>query len=425
MSFKIGPSSAGWGNRSQIGATIQDMKDAQGNKDGIWGNEDEFSHSTGSFFDRQPMISKAMSFASVGWSTKDEIQELSQFRAEKESEWGQSVSNLDLSSMKNGQLFAAQKAIALDRMDRKPSDVIDGFVQAAGKVDGEDIAPRKIFFQRFKPIGEPSGKVVTLSPGFQETGRNFYEQIQKLNELGHDVVVMDHQWAGQSEGSPGGLDRGFGASRDVAAVVAHANQIAEKEYGNHPDKEVVLFGNSMGAGPGVLGALVMNDNDLIELDGPQMPKGLRAVLQSPFLDATPNKINDALGLASNLPLLNKIQAPSAGVPVLTTDKVGAQKGAQSAVLEDVRAQLRSMSSANEDLGRIKSLIADGSGPKGQISIVHAERDPLADPGAVRTLASQLGDQATLNMVDSGNHVFEQNVGEQDLGINALQQLLSN
>ena len=46
-----------------------------------------------------------------------------------------------------------------------------------------------------------------LSPGFQETGRNFYEQIQLLNQQGHDVLVMDHQWAGYTSGEKGTLDK--------------------------------------------------------------------------------------------------------------------------------------------------------------------------------------------------------------------------
>src|SRR5690606_25111283 len=151
---------------------------------------------------------------------------------------------------------------------------------------------RDIFIQHWKPVGEPSGKVVVLSPGFQETGRNFYEQIDLLNRQGHAVVVMDHQWAGYSEGKAGGIDRGYGVARDVAAVAAYAAGLAKREYG--ADAEVVLMGNSMGAGPGVLGALTLNDAGKVKLDGPQMPKGLSAILQAPFLEATPSALNELL-----------------------------------------------------------------------------------------------------------------------------------
>lgn len=413
----------GWGGRSQIEATVKDLADVQGNRDGIWNNESQPAGTHGNFFERQPLLAKLQGFLGAGLSTADEIQELQAYRASQEATWGQPVTNLDLSELKDGELFAAQKAIALDRLGRTPADVTEGFIQAAGRVDGHDIAPRDVFYQRFKPVGEPSGKVVVLSPGFQETGRNFYEQIDKMNRLGHDVVVMDHQWAGQTEGSPGGLDRGFGVARDVAATTAFAQSIVEKEYVDKAGSEVVLFGNSMGAGPGVYGAILMNDNGKIELDGPQMPQGVKAVLQSPFLQASDNLTNELLQHASKLPILNRIKAPSAGVPVLTSDKIGGQKGAQSAVLEDTRAQLRSMSSAQPDLDRMNELMDQGLRPQGQIFIVHGNNDPLAASAGSQALKDRLGDQVSLQIIKSNNHVLEQTPTEQDHAILGLQQLL--
>lgn len=421
MSFGIKNTPVQWGNRSQIEATVQDMADAKGNRDGIWNNEGTSTH--GNVFERQPLVAKMTQFVGAGLSTKDEIAELRSFRSEQEAKWGQPTTQLDLQSLKHGELFAAQKAIALTRLDRTPGDVTEGFIQAAGRVDGQDIAPRDVFWQRFRPVGEPSGKVIVLSPGFQETGRNFYEQIDKMNRLGHDVVVMDHQWAGQTDGTPGGLDRGFGVARDVAAVTAFAQQIVSKEYQDKPQSEVVLFGNSMGAGPGVFGAILLNDNGRIELNGPAMPKGVKAVLQSPFLQATDNLTNHALGWASHIPVLNRIMAPSAGVPVLTSDPVGAQKGAQSAVLEDVRAQLRSMSSAEADLQRMHDLLDQGLRPQGKIFVVHGSGDPLADVKGSQRLKDTLGDQVQLQIIQSNNHVLEQTPGEQNHAIAGLQQLL--
>ncbi len=420
---KIG-GGASWGGRSQIEATVKDLADVKGNRDGIWDNETKAPGTHGNFFERQPLFAKLSNFLQTGFSTKDEVQELKAYRATKEAAWGQPVTQLDLGQLKNGELFAAQKAIALDRLNRTPSDVTEGFIEASGRVDGNEIAPREIFYQRFKPVGEPSGKVVVLSPGFQETGRNFYEQIDKMNKLGHDVVVMDHQWAGQTEGSAGGLDRGFGVARDVAATAAFAQGIVDKEYGEQPGSEVVLFGNSMGAGPGVYGAILMNDNGKIELDGPQMPKGLKAVLQSPFLEASSNFTNETLRLASKLPILNRIKAPSAGVPVLTSNKVGAQKGAQSAVLEDTRAQLRSMSSAQPDLDRMNELMDQGLRPQGKLFIVHGDDDPLAAAEGSQRLKDRMGDQVELQIINSDNHVLEQTPGEQDHAIAGLQRLLS-
>src|SRR5690606_32433287 len=184
---------------------------------------------------------------------------------------------------------------------------LEGYVRAAGSVDGQAIEPRDVFWQRWAPTAPASGKVVVISPGFQETGRNFLEQVQLLNAQGHEVVVMDHQWAGYSRGERGAIDRGYGVARDVAAVAAFAQTLVDAREGGG---EVVLFGNSMGAGPGVLGALALNDSGRRELEGPQMPKGLNAVLQAPFLSLKRSVVNRGLEALSGVPVLNEVALPS-------------------------------------------------------------------------------------------------------------------
>lgn len=418
---------ASWGTRSQIGGTVAELKDVLGNQDGIWGNEGQAAGTVGDVLDRNPLAKKLERFRAVGRSVDDELKLLEAFVAEREASWGRPVTDLEVGDLKAGELFAAQKAIALTRYGRTPAEVTEGFVKAGGSVAGEPIAAREVFWQRWRPTGAPSGKVVVISPGFQETGRNFYEQIAKLNARGHDVVVMDHQWAGQTKGgAAGGIDRGFGVARDVAAVAAFAEELRRTEYGDRAGSEVVLLGNSMGAGPGVLGALTLNDHGLIDLgDGKQMPRGLKAVLQAPFLEATKNPVNEALAFASGLPFLNKLKAPSVGVPVLTTDRVGAEKGAQAAVLEDVRAQMQAMGAATEDLQRILERIEAGEGPRGSLFVVHGDDDPLASSQKARWLASTLGAQVTLRMLDSDNHVLQQNPGEQDHALEGLETLLAD
>jgi alpha-beta hydrolase superfamily lysophospholipase len=263
-----------------------------------------------------------------------------------------------------------------------------------------------------------------ISPGFQETGRNFYEQISKFNKTGNDVIVMDHQWAGQTNGGePGGLDRGFGVARDVAAMAAFAAGISEKEYGNIPGHEVILFGNSMGAGPGVLGAMVLNDNGKIKLEGSQMPVGLKAILQAPFLATSSNIVNSAITLFSKVPFASTLQLYSTGLPILTYNKVAAQKGTQVLLLEDVRAQLQTMSAASQDINFVLNMIKDGQKPKGRIAIVHGDKDPLAEPEKSNWLAKQLGtNQVSLNIISSTNHVLEQSPAEQNYAISALSRL---
>jgi hypothetical protein len=169
----------------------------------------------------------------------------------------------------------------------------------------------------------------------------------------------------------------------------------------------------------------LNDNNLVRLQGLQMPKGLRAVLQAPFLKPSPNWVNRFLGTLSHVPLLNHIAMPSSGVPVLTQDPVAAQAGAQLAVEEGDTAQLATMSAAQPDLARILQLIDSGHGPQGRLAIVHGNHDPLADPQMSVWLKHKLGDQVRLNLVQSHDHVLEQSPTEQGYGLAALGQLLES
>ena len=413
----------GWGALSQITATYEDFQDLKGNRDGIWENEDGPAgrvQGIGTTLPFKPWLDKEKSFLK-GIYARQYVSELQGFVTAQERSWGQPVTRLNPADLPEFELFRTQKAIALARLGRRPNEVIEGFLNARGSVQGQPIAPRQLFWQRFKPTAQPSGKVVLVSPGFQESGRNFYEQIALLNRQGHDVITMDHQWSGHSRGGQaGGLDRGFGVARDVAAMAAFLSWSVVREYANG---ELVLFGNSMGAGPGVLAALTLNDNGLIQLEGEAMPKGLKGLLQAPFLSATPNLINKAIGLFSEVPLASTLKLFSTGLPILTYDPVAAQKGGQVVLLEDVRAQLQAMSAANADMDMVKGLIDRGQGPKGSLAIVHGDRDPLADSAQSRWLAEKLP-KASLALIPSRNHVLEQSPSEQGHAPESLRQLLS-
>ncbi len=389
-----------WGGRGQIGATISQLDGFQ--PDRSWTR----------FITRNPLVVKIGNILKTGIFKSDDTKRLQDFIASKEARWGAPVTDLPPGSIEDYDLFRAQKAIALDKLGRRPEDVTEGFISARGTVAGQEIADRRIFWQRWKPTATPSGRLVVISPGFQETGRNFYDQIRLLNAQGDEVIVMDHQWAGYSDGSAGGLDRGYGVARDVAAVVAFAHQVA-------PDKKLVLFGNSMGGGPGALGAATLNDNGLIALDGPQMPKGVPLVLQAPFIRATSSGfsgfLNGAFGLFSKAPLLNRIPLPAIGLPVLTTDPDAMNAFANHASAEDVRAQTRSMTAANADLAEIMKLVDAGKGPSGSVFIVHEKDDPLADSNgsvALRDALTGSGRNAWLDLMDGGNHVLEESPSEQ-------------
>ncbi|MBT6431785.1 MAG: hypothetical protein HOK28_01755, partial [Deltaproteobacteria bacterium] len=183
----------------------------------------------------------------------DDLGELLAFRADCEAFWGEPVTGLDLGRLRHGDLFAVHKAVAMARLGRTPADVTEGYCTASGSVDGVRLFPREIFWQRFKPIGQANGRFVVVSPRFGETGRDYYDAIQAMNHEGYDVVVMDHQWAGQSEGKAAEIDRGYGVARDVAAIAAWAATVQAREYGDVSGAAVILAGKALGASAGVLG----------------------------------------------------------------------------------------------------------------------------------------------------------------------------
>lgn len=418
--------------RSQLGALVKELRDVQGNRDGIWENEDKAAGSLGNrnavrdFFDGNPLAQRTGSALSVGLSRTDEMTELRSFRSKAEKNWKMPVADdAVLAQMNNAEFFALQKSLALVKMGRAPNEVTEKFVMAKGSVDGEEIPARNLFTQRFlrRDDSPKQNSVVVVAPGFLETGRTFYEQIDKLNRQGHDVVVMDQQWAGHSDGKPGGIDRGFGISRDVAAVTADAAQWAKSRYGN--DAKVTIFGNSMGGGPGALGAATMNDGGRLQLDGPQMPHGVDIVLQAPFLGATPSLLNGTLNAAARLPLLNRIQMPALGLPDLTDDPTAERKVAQGMVLDDIRGQLSAFRTALPDIATLKNNIAAGMIPQGRISIVHSDRDTLADYEQTRWLVAQLqsqGKHVDLTTNNSTDHVLSQDANAQNLALDAINRL---
>ncbi len=355
----------------------------------------------------------------AGWSKADENQKLSSFMTASEKTFGGPVTSLSKPAHVDDERwngFRLDKAISLVRLGLTPNDVSEHVVTAAGSVDGHAIAPRDVFVQRFAPQGTPSGKTIVVSPGFLESGRNYLEQANILCKEGHAVVVMDHQWAGLSSGPQGGIDRGFGIARDLAAVAAWAHADA-------PKNEVVLLGTSMGAGAGVVGALTMNDHDRIQLQGPAMPKGINAVLQGPFFARTSSVANATLAAAGTIPLIKEIPLPATGLPILSGDQATLRKLAAHATTESLTGRASAFHASTEDLAMTKQAIDAGKGPTGKVYVIHAEGDTLADYQASKTWTAALGNNAKFHtIVSSTSHVIEENLAEQKLMLDGLKWL---
>ena len=396
-------------NRAQVGVLFQKLEDLQGNRDQILGNESS-NKTSPDRFSQNPMSLSVKAALSVGLSKNDEIAALQNFATKMQDQWGMSVANADvIEKMSGGELYALNKTLELARLGRTPAQVSEGFVRAAGTVDGESIAARDIFYQRYEPVGEPTKKVVLISPGFQESGRDFADLAADLSEKGHTVIVMDHQWAGYSEGAKGGIDRGFGVARDTAQMAAFANESALASFGD--EGSVMLLGNSMGAGPGVLGALLLNESDRISLDKGTMPKALDALLIAPYLGATPSLTNNLLQAAAKIPMLNRIKAPLAGLPDLTDDDMSAHLAAQNAVIHDTRAQLSAFETVNDDLKTLNALVQSSS-HTGKLTLVHSREDTLAKSEHSTTLSEALG--AKVHFIEGDHHVLHNEKSPRDL-----------
>jgi len=399
----------GWGKRSQIGQltrSVAAQKSSAGAK-------------APGFFRRQPLIQKLAAFLRPGLSVKDDVQKLEGFLHETEAHFGAPISTLEHAAMKDGRRMRAEKALALLQFNRRHEEVTEAFIRTTAKVKGaDDIADRVLFVQRWRPIGKPSGKVFVMAPGFLQTGRNFYEQVQLLNKEGHDVVVLDQQWGGYTADAArgvvkGAIDRGFGIARDVAEVAAYGNEIVEREYGKSPGKQLVLVGTSMGGGPGVLGALKLYDAGRIELGaGRAIPKDRGWILQGAFLGRNKTLVNNTLHFLGGIPGVRNLPLPAMGLPLLTDDPFANAKIAVHGASEDLRGRPQAFRAALKDIGEIVRMIDETGAPEGRGYVIHAEHDHLASTSLMLDAVKKMGDDVKLDLVHGKDHVMEETRGEQ-------------
>ncbi len=382
-----------YGTRSQLGALVLGIDDALGNRDGIPGNEDLPAGTPPGRFRANALAFMARSAAATGLSAEDDERRIDDFVRTRERVWDEPVTTL--AGLRCDARFRAEKAIALTRFGRHPNEVTDALVVAEGSAMGEALPKRRLLVQRWRARGARSGAAVVVSPGFLETGRNFHALANRLNERGHDVVVMDHSWAGHSDGRAGAVDRGFGVSRDAAAVAAFATTFADR---------VVLYGHSMGASAGALAAMTLNDAGLLSLEGPPMPRGIPAVLSGPFFRPTPGAALTLAAFLARVPYLASLKLPPLAVPFVATDPVAAIRFSNHLVRERAWARAETMLAAAADLETTRRLLLGGCRPEARVVMVHSRHDPLADPAAVAEVGSALGRDAHLEWLPGGNHV---------------------
>ena len=324
----------------------------------------------------------------------------------QEKAWGETVSVPNDRAIPSRLLFKAEKTASLVRMKLKPSMVSEGWIEVGESlVAGEVIPARRVFYRRYRAQGEPSGRVVVASPGYQETGRNFDTQVPILVRQGDEVLTIDHQWAGYTArpkgvgaANPGGFDGAFSVARDAAVGLTLGGALAEKLYG--AKGQVVPLGVSMGYGPGVLGATALASAGKLHLDlrgraegidlrGKQLTlSNMKSLIgEGGFMGITPGALNNVLVfLGRHLPrALGEKQLVAAGVPLISKDPVAGALFAGHVVRENSPSRGVAMVRADEQLAYISRLIAEGHPQKVQLHSVHSIRDSLADYSKIQKI----------------------------------------
>lgn len=342
----------------------------------------------------QPIVARVLATVRTGLSKAGEAGEVDAFVGANASRahLTEGFSLPQRSLLGSIELLQAQKAVASVRFNRPAGSISELTVKASGSVKGAEIAPRELFVQRWRPTSTPNGNVVVIAPGYMQSGRDFHEQANLLNQRGYDVLVMDQQWAGYSEGEAGKIDRGFGIARDVAAVMARAATLAKTEYGGATEPledRVLLAGTSMGGGAGGLGFLTFNDSGEIALGGEDtLPKGLSAVLQSPFFAAPANFQNAIYQLLGKSPArdlkLNPLEVAS-----FVSDPSARQKVVNRMNEEKTQVRPSALLASNEDLATLTAALEQGQRPKGLISVLAASGDPIASFEATERIVGLL------------------------------------
>ena len=336
------------------------------------------------------------------------------------------ISTFVLQRLFNRDLFAAWKTLDLLRLNRSPTDVTEEFVRASGNVGQHELVARDVFWQRFRPLslaqgGAPSsGRVFLIAPGLGETGRNFYEEIAQLNRLGHDVVVMDQQWAGQTRNAdgratPGELDGGFGAARDVARVAEHVHRFLCRSS----DAHLVLLGQGSGAAA-ILMLLVLRRAKMLEV---ALPQEIDAFLQAPYLAPTPNPTNRLIGFLGRMPGGRHLPAGML-LPNPAPDTDGAKKFAQCRRRDNVTVRLGAVHALRRDMQATWDLMRRGYKPAGRLVILHSADDPWADPAASHRFKA-MGRNVKVRILRGAHHAIAHGEKEREEVLWGLQKLSSS
>lgn len=373
-------------DRATLGALMSELEDLLGNRDGLWHNEETLPGTLPAAPARAPSVEAWRQARATGWSTDDEQATLDQLIALGAERWGQPATALSLDRLPNGAHHIAHKTLLLARLDRTPDTVRDTFVRAAGSVDGVRVPTREVRVQVFAPTTPPSGCAVVVIPGHATPISAALDRVVALNARGHAVVCMAHAWTAPPASGPA---RGLGLMRDVAAVIA----ATAAAWG--PGRTAV-HARSVGAGVGVLGALVHGARGAVELDDAHLPLRVPSLFEAAWPGGGWHRSD-----LPDVPLSTGAHRPDTAA-LVPDDPPLAARAAQLAVLANLRVPEGLLSRLETDLRGVLEHIADGVRPMGPLHLRATRRDPLADLHQVRALASALG--ASCDVVPGSAHL---------------------
>ena len=358
-------------------ALVLEWKDVQGNRDGIWGNENLPAGTRGPGFDLDAPSSK----------------DLDAFRAWRAQQLAaRGVSSIGTTG---DEVIEGQALLEMARYGRPASAYTDGRVQADG---------HSIYWQRWDAVGEQDA-VTVIVPGYTESTADWIHVANRLNAAGSRVYMFDPPGQGASDGRRGDADSPQEWKSAYEALLA-------KAQAENPGAKIVVMAHSTGGG---VVADVEHDRQLGQVHG-RAPDGL--VLSAPYLDMRPTIQNRIAETLAKIPFANRLQVPP--LIKLSDDALGAQRMKEWQEATGAKQTLHFIATMEEMTARHEAWLKSGGGLGVPMEIVQSKDDPVTDPAKSRQLVAQ-SSNATFRSVDSGSHDLEYDAR----GIAALTQAWSD
>lgn len=327
---------------------VRDYQDIVGNNDGIWENEDLARGERGIWR------------GGVEDPNADELHAWRTWKVMQLNRWG-----VDRVGTTGSEVVSSIALHTLVRYDRDPSSFTDGYLltERVGRAPA-----RHIYYQRWEAKGDT--KVVTvLIPGYHECSTDWRHVIQRLNELGSRVYVIDPPGHGVSEGPRGDVKdyREWRNAYDAILARAHAE---------NPDATIVAMGHSTGAG---VIADDMHNRVLGQTHGPG-PDAM--LLSSPYLTLKDSNFNWLVHRSAEVSWNESKAVPQIGV--LSEAMVGIRR-AQWKKIWDLPRRVHFVREFSVMERRHTEWIKGPTGITIPLKVVQSLKDPTVSPKASEAL----------------------------------------